>query len=230
MTRERSGARVLAVSVGAVGDLPWRDRAIRSAIAKKPVAGPVPVTALGLAGDEQGDRSRHGGPDKALCVFPVEHYRHYERLLERRLDRPAFGENLTTTGLNEGETRIGDVLRVGEAVLQVSLPRNPCYRLGARYGVRELPVWFERSGRTGFYLRVLSEGEVQAGDAIELLDRPRPHATIAEANRVMHHDRHDHAAVEALLVPELGASWRRTFERRLAGQIDDPASRRYGPE
>ncbi|WP_067793564.1 MOSC domain-containing protein [Actinomadura formosensis] len=225
----RSGARVLTVSAGTAGDLPYRGRTIRSAFAKKPIDAPVMVTALGLAGDEQGDRVKHGGPDKAVCVFPSEHYRHYERLLGRRLDRPAFGENLTTSGLDEHEVCIGDVLRAGGAVLQVSLPRNPCYRLAARYGAGELPLWFERCGRTGFYTRVLQEGRVRAGDRIDLIDRLHPSATLAEANRLMHHDKRDLPAIRALLVPELGHNWRRTFENRLGGTIEDPTRRRFGP-
>lgn len=223
-------ARVLTVSVGTVGDLPYRDRTIRSAFAKRPVDAQVMVTRLGLAGDEQGDRAKHGGPDKAVCVFPAEHYPHYERLLGRDLDRPAFGENLTVSGLDEHQVCIGDVLRVGGAVLQVSLPRNPCYRLAARHGVRELPLWFERSGRTGFYLRILQEGPVRAADRIDLADRLHPHATLAEANRLMHRDKHDRQAIRALLVPELGHNWRRTFERRLRGETEDPTRRRFGPD
>lgn len=223
-------ARVLTVSVGPVGELPYHDRSIRSAFVKAPVAGAVAVAELGLAGDEQGDRARHGGPDKAICVFPAEHYLHFERLLERRLERPAFGENLTTRDLTEQGACIGDVLRIGSVLAQVSLPRNPCYRLAARYGVKQLPLWLERSGRTGFYLRVLEAGELREGCPVELVERRHPEATIAEANRVMHHDRLDRRALLALLaVAELGESWRRTFERRLAGEVEDPAGRRYGP-
>lgn len=222
--------RVLTISVGTVGDLPYRDRMIRSAFNKKPVHAQVPVTELGLVGDEQGDRAKHGGPDKALCVFSGENYEYYERLLGRRLDHPAFGENLTVEGLTENAVCIGDVLSIGDAMLQVSLPRNPCYRLGARYDVKELPLWFERSGRTGFYLRVLQEGTLNTGDGIEVLERPHPEATIAEANRVMHRDKRDVPAIRALLVPELGHTWRRTLERRLRGEVEDPARRRYGPD
>jgi MOSC domain-containing protein YiiM len=221
---------VLAVSVGQVGDLAYRDRSIRSAFVKAPVAGPVAATRTGLWGDDQGDRSKHGGPDKAICVFPCEHYSHYERLLGRRLERPAFGENLTSCGMDEENVCIGDLLRVGTALVEVSLPRSPCYRLAARHGVKQLPLWFERSGRTGFYLRVLEVGQVWAGCSVELVHRPHRRATIAEANRVMHRDKRDWPAIgELLAIRQLGASWRRTFERRLGGEVEDPAPRRYGP-
>jgi len=228
--RASHAARVLTVSVGAVGDLPYRDGSIRSAFVKTPVAGVVAATKLGLWGDEQGDRSRHGGPDKAICVFPAEHYPFYERLLGRRVERPAFGENLTTWGLTEENLCIGDVLRIGTALVQVSLPRSPCYRLAARHGAKALPLWFERTGRTGCYLRVLEVGQLCEGCPVELAYRPHRHATVAEANRVMHRDRRDWPALQAIVaVPELGASWRRTFERRLTGELEDPSRRRYGP-
>ena len=185
---------------------------------------------LGLAGDEQADEKNHGGPDKALCVFAAEHYPGYEELLGRPLERPAFGENLTVEGLDEHTVCIGDRLRVGTALCEISLPRNPCFKIGARHGTKQFVLWVERSGRTGFYLRVLEPGRVAAGDALELVARPYPEVTVAEANRVMHHDKRDWPAIEFLLtVPELGASWRRTFERRLVSQaIEDPKRRRFG--
>ena len=228
--RAPHAARVLTVSVGAVGDLPYRGGSIRSAFVKAPVAGLVAAGKLGLRGDEQGDRTKHGGPEKAICTFPAEHYPHYEQLLGRRLERPAFGENLTTWGLTEENVCVGDVLRIGSALVQVSLPRSPCYRLAARHGVKQLPLWFERSGRTGFYLRVLESGELCAGCPIELAHRPHPHAAVAEANRLMHRDKRDWPALQALVaLPALGESWRRTFERRLSGESEDPTRRRYGP-
>jgi len=230
VARAPHAARVLTVSVGSVGDLPYRGRSIRSAFVKTPLAGTVAATKLGLWGDEQGDRTKHGGPDKAVCVFPAEHYPHYEELLGRRLERPAFGENLTTWRLTEENVCIGDVLRIGTALVQVSLPRNPCYRLAARHGVKQLPLWVERSGLTGFYLRVLEGGQLCEGCPVELAYRHHRGATIAEANRAMHRDRRDWTAIQALVaLPELGDSWRRTFERRLTGEIEDATGRRSGP-
>lgn len=230
VARAPEAARVLIVSVGSVGDLPYRDRSVRSAFVKTPVAEVVAVTRLGLRGDEQGDRGNHGGPDKAICVFPAEHYPYYEQLLDRRLTRPAFGENLTTSGLTEDNLCIGDLLRIGTALVQVSLPRNPCFKLAARHGVKQLAVWFERSGRTGWYLRVLEPGQLRAGCSIELADRRHPRATVGEANRVMHHDTRDGPAIRALLaLPELADTWRRTFERRLSGGLEDITTRREGP-
>jgi hypothetical protein len=153
---------VLTVSVGPVRDLPYRDHSVRSAFVKAPVDGIVAATELGLWGDEQGDRTKHGGPDKAICVFPAEHYAHYEQLLGRRLQRPAFGENLTTWGLTEENACIGDVLRIGTALVQVSVPRSPCFRLAARHGVRKLPPASSSASRT-------SSGAVEDLEAIAVL-------------------------------------------------------------
>jgi MOSC domain-containing protein YiiM len=146
------------------------------------------------------------------------------------LDMPSFGENFTTEGLREDEVCIGDVYRVGEALVEVSQPRQPCFKLATWNGEPRLSRWVQQSGRTGFYFRCLAEGRVEAGAAIALVERPFPWATIAEANRLMHRDKQDRAALERLLaLPALSESWRQTFQRRLAGVIDSAAARREGP-
>ncbi|MDQ3608705.1 MAG: MOSC domain-containing protein [Actinomycetota bacterium] len=208
--------RVRAVNVGRVAALAHAKGVVDSAIIKAPAAGPVVVGTMGLAGDEQGDTVHHGGPDRALCAFAAEHVPAVEAHLGHPLPPAAFGENLTTEGLLENGVCIGDVLCAGTALVQVSTPRTPCYKLAARNGKPRLAAWVLRAGCTGFYLRVLEEGEVAPGDPVKLVERRHPALTVAEANRVRHHDRHDHAAARALLVPELGADWREAFERRLA--------------
>ncbi|MBA2261106.1 MAG: MOSC domain-containing protein [Solirubrobacterales bacterium] len=209
--------RVRAVNVGRVAALTHAEGVVDSAIAKAPATGPVAVATLGLAGDEQGDTVNHGGPDRALCAFAAEHVPAVEAHLGHPLPPAAFGENLTVEGLLEDGVCIGDVLRAGTALVQVSTPRTPCYKLAARNGEPRLAAWVQRAGCTGFYLRVLEEGEVAAGDRVEVVERRHPALTVAEANRVRHIDRDDRAAARALLVPELGADWREAFERRLAG-------------
>jgi MOSC domain-containing protein YiiM len=208
--------RVRAVNTGRIAALAHDKGAVDSAIAKAPAEEPVALGTLGLAGDEHGDTVNHGGPDRALCTFSAEHLPAVEAHLGHPVPPAAFGENLTTEGLLEEEMCIGDVLRVGTALVQVSTPRTPCYKLAARNGEPRLAAWVLRAGCTGFYLRVLEEGEVAAGDPVGLVERRHPTLTVAEANRVRHHDRDDHAAARALLVPELGADWREAFERRLA--------------
>jgi MOSC domain-containing protein YiiM len=150
--------------------------------------------------------------------------------LDRRLGPAAFGENFSTQGFTESAVCVGDVYGVGTAVVQVSQPRQPCFKLAARHGVKELALWVQETGLTGFYFRVLEEGEVAAGDEIALLERPAPEVSVAEANRVMHLDKQDVAGIERLLaVAELSANWRRTFEKRLSGRAEDAAPRLEGP-
>ncbi|RKT54293.1 MOSC domain-containing protein [Saccharothrix australiensis] len=225
-----SGGRVSTVSVGVVRPLSWHGRTVVSGIGKRPVDGPVEVTRLGLAGDEQGDRKHHGGPDKAVLVYPDEHYREWARQLGE-LDRPAFGENLTTTGISEGDAVLGSVYAVGTAVLQVSRPRRPCYRLAAHHGVEDMAVRTQRSGRTGFYCRVLTPGHVAAGDRLEPLHVPRHGITAAEVHRVLNVDRADLAAARRLLdhAEVLPASWVAVLRTRLDGRLDDQGARLHGP-
>lgn len=221
--------RVVATASGGLTDLAHGGRMVRSGIRKHVRPDGIRATPDGVVGDRQGDTVAHGGPDKALCVFPSEHYPHYAGRLGRPLAPPAFGENLTTSGLLETDVCIGDLLAVGPVLVEVSVPRNPCYRLGALYGERQLPVWVEQCGRTGFYLRVREGGRIVPGCAVTLVRRTRPEATVAMANRVMHHDRGDVEGMRTLVgVPELTASWRRRFARRLEGEVDDQARRRYG--
>ncbi|WP_308258421.1 MOSC domain-containing protein [Saccharothrix obliqua] len=228
MVDERPG-EVLVVSVGAARPLSWRGRTVVSGIRKAPVRGPVGITSLGLVGDEQGDRKHHGGPDKAVLVYPGEHYPAWAAQLGD-LTAPTFGENLTTNGVLETDAVLGAVYAVGTAVLQVTQPRRPCYRLAVHHGVADMAVRTQRTGRTGFYCRVLRTGHVQAGDGVELLHRPRHGITAAEAHRVLNVDRADLAAARRLLDhPDvLPAAWARLLHDRLDGRLDDQTARLHG--
>lgn len=231
--RAASAASLRSLNVGLPAPLPYRGKQVQSGFVKRPVEGAVWLSRTGLAGDGQADLKVHGGPEKAACVYPAEHYPYWEERLGRRLPAAAFGENLSTAGLTEPEVCIGDVFSVGDrgAVAQVSQPRQPCYKLAARHGEKRLALWVQQTGLTGFYLRVLEEGEIAEGDAVRLVERPAPEATLAEANRVMHRDKGDLRAAERLLsVEQLSPSWRRTFEERLAGGREDTAARLLGPE
>lgn len=223
-------ALVARLNVGLPKPLAYRGKTIPSGFVKSPAAGPLRLSRTGLDGDEQADRKNHGGPEKAVCVYPLEHYLYWEGRLGRILPPAAFGENFSTEGFTESAVCVGDVYRVGSAAVQVSQPRQPCFKLAARHGVPELALWVQETGLTGFYFRVLEEGEVMAGDRIELVDRPNPKATLAEANRLMHRDKQDRLGVERLLaVRELSANWRRTFENRLARKAEDASARLEGP-
>jgi MOSC domain-containing protein YiiM len=154
---------------------------VLSAIYKQPVTGPVMVRRLNLDGDQQADLKVHGGPDKAVYCYPSEHYAAWSNELERHFEHGFFGENLTVSGLSEESLHIGDVLSVGEAVLQVSQPRLPCFKLGIKFGDQAFIARFLQSGRSGFYCRVLQEGMIEPGQPIEIIERAESQPTITES-------------------------------------------------
>jgi MOSC domain-containing protein YiiM len=154
---------------------------VLSAIYKQPVTGPAMVRRLNLDGDQQADLKVHGGPDKAVYCYPSEHYAAWSGELGRRLDFGSFGENLTLAGLRETGLHIGDVLSVGEAVLQVSQPRLPCFKLGIKFGDQRFVARFLQRRRCGFYCRVLQEGMIEANQSIEIVERAESHLTIAQS-------------------------------------------------
>ncbi|HEU4976917.1 MAG TPA: MOSC domain-containing protein [Baekduia sp.] len=205
-------ADVLSLRVGRPAALPWRGRDVRSAFVKAPVDGRVPAGPLGLAGDEQADLRVHGGPDKAICCYASEHLAGWNQRFGLELGPGAFGENLTLAGMTEDVVHIGDVVTVGTVTAQVSQPRGPCFKVAARWGRRELVAAMARELRAGFYLRVLEPGEIAAGDRLELVERVSE-ISVAEVLRVTYRDRHDPAALQAVLdVPELAAVWREDLE------------------
>lgn len=188
----------------------------RTAIRKRPASDPVRLSALGFDGDEQADTENHGGPDKAVCVYSHAHYPYWEREFGMMLPFGAFGENVTVAGLREEDVRIGDVFRLGSALVQISQPRRPCYKLGDRFGRPDLPLIVERTGYTGFYMRVLQGGFVAPGDMMRLERRGEAGATVAFAADVLFRRREDADAIRALLAVEaLAASARASLERRL---------------
>jgi MOSC domain-containing protein YiiM len=209
--------KLISVTVGRPQEVDWRGRRVRTSIWKTPVTGRVRVTRLNLQGDQQSDLSVHGGPEKAVYAYPSEHYDYWARALPG-MDLPwgAFGENFTTAGLLEEDVRIGDRLRVGSAEFVVTQPRMPCYKLGARFGREDMVKRFLASGRTGFYLAVLSEGEVGSGDPIEFTARDDHNVTVANIASLYAHDADNqsllHRAVELPALPE---SWREYLRKRL---------------
>jgi MOSC domain-containing protein YiiM len=170
--------RVVSLQVGTPRDVEHDGEVVRTAIFKQKVDGPVRLRTLGFVGDGQADPKHHGGPDQAAYAYPHEHYAHWAARLPDRIHEPGlFGENVTTEGLLESTLHYGDVLRLGGARVQVTTPRVPCFKLTIRTGDRGLMAPFLASGRLGFYLRVLEEGPVGAGDPIEL-ETADPHGLI----------------------------------------------------
>ena len=209
--------KVLSVNVGLPREIEWRGQAVRTSIFKEPVSGRVRVERLNLEGDRQSDLSVHGGSEKAVYVYPSEHYPLWRAELPG-VDLPwgMFGENLTTVGLLEDAVHIGDRLRAGSAEFLVTQPRMPCFKLGIRFGRPDMVKRFLRSGRTGFYLAVLREGEVAAGDPLEVLAKDEHGVTVADVVSLYTVD----VANQDLLrrvseLPSLPEGWRGYFRKRL---------------
>lgn len=227
----------MAVTIGAIltGRVaPLGPQRIPSGIAKTPVPGPVDIGLLGLAGDEQGDRTRHGGPDKAVHHYALDHLPAWRAELPTGLEllsRPgAFGENISTLGVTEGEVCIGDVWQAGTALLQVSQGRQPCWKLNARFGVPDMARRVQATGRTGWYYRVLRAGTVAAGDSLLLVERPHPDWSLARLVRVFYVERLDRTALAEIAGLEpLAQSWRALAMRRLErGAVEDWTARLQG--
>jgi len=184
---------------------------VRTAIWKEPVSGPVPLAGVNLAGDDQADRRVHGGPDKAVYAYSLEDYAWWEGELGS-IAPATFGENLTTVGIDLRAARIGDRWRVGSAVLEVSQPRRPCFKLGIRMNDESFPGRFERARRPGAYLRIVQEGMVEQGDTIELIPADPP---AVEVVRLVDDEIADDVlrlAVDDARVPD---GWRRIAARTL---------------
>ena len=175
--------RVLSVNVGQPRQVETPRGIVLTSIFKAPVQGRVPVRGYNLLGDRQSDLSVHGGPKKAIYGYPFEHYAYWTAKLKRELTFGNFGENLTTEGLLESAVRIGDHYRVGTAVLQVTQPRQPCAKLALRFELPTMVKLFWNSGFSGFYFGVVEEGDIAAGDAIELLEQNPQAASIADVVR-----------------------------------------------
>jgi MOSC domain-containing protein YiiM len=196
-------------------DRPWE-----TGFFKQAVDGPRRLGRTNLAGDGQADLVNHGGPDKAVLCYAASHYPGWRAELDRPdLPHGAFGENFTIEGLREETVCVGDTYRLGDAIVQVSQPRQPCWKLAWRWRLKELTALVERSGRTGWYIRVLQEGDVEAGQPLTLLERPYPEWTVARATQVMRGRRHDPEAAGALAACEaLAASWRDRLAEAAAGR------------
>ncbi len=219
-------ARVISVNVGLPREVEWKGRMVRTAIFKQPVAGSIALRSLNFDGDRQADLTVHGGPDKAVYVYPAEHYDFWrEELPDTEFTWGMFGENLTVRGLSESALNIGDRLRIGTAEVIVRQPRVPCYKLGLRFGRADMTRRFYKADRTGFYVSVAQEGEVAAGDAIELLQRAPHGVTVADIYHAYTADQDTRTAADpdlldlmrrAASLEPLPEVWRSYFAERLA--------------
>ncbi|MBP1156705.1 MULTISPECIES: MOSC domain-containing protein [unclassified Paenibacillus] len=213
---------IVSINVGQPKTVSYQKKELLTGIYKSPAASPIFLSRLNFEGDGQADLIHHGGADKAVCVYPHEHYSYWESVIGTSLPLAAFGENLTISGLTEEQVCIGDTFRLGQAVVQVSQPRQPCFKLSVKLGRTDLPLLVQNTGYTGYYFRVLEEGLVNKEDGLVPLDRLPKLFTLAYANRIMHQEKTNRTAMEELLqVEELSSSWKATFHKRLDEKDDD---------
>ena len=200
-----SPATVVSVNVGRPRTVPFRGSQVTTGIWKVPVSGPIRARGVNLAGDDQADRSVHGGPDKAVYAYAQEDLSWWTVELGRVVAAGTFGENLTTAGIDVTNAVVGERWAVGSAVLEVSQPRVPCYKLGIRMGDQRFPPRFAAAGRPGAYLRIVTEGDIAAGDEVRVLSRPDHGVTVGLIERAYHADR---SLVPRLLeAPEIAEGW-----------------------
>jgi MOSC domain-containing protein YiiM len=209
--------KLVSVNVGLPRDVAWLGKTVRTSIWKSPVEGRIHVAKLNLDGDRQSDLAVHGGPEKAVYAYPAEHYAYWRKELPGA-DLPwgTFGENFTTQGLLEDQVLVGDGLRVGSAEFTVTQPRMPCFKLGIRFGSPAMVKRFLESKRTGFYLAVLREGEVGAGDRIEREENRGNRLTIADIVSLYTSDAGNQDLLRrATELPARPEGWREYFRKRL---------------
>ena len=209
--------KLLSINVGWPQEIDWRGEIARTSIFKAPVAGRVRVTMLNVQGDRQSDLSVHGGSDKAVYAYPSEHYAFWRTELPgTELPLGVFGENFTTEGLLERNVHIGDRLRAGSAEFIVTQPRMPCFKLGIRFGRPDMVKRFQRSGRPGFYLAVLREGDVAPGGSIDFIARDTHGITVADiATLYMADVTNQDLLRRASDLSALPQAWREYFRKRL---------------
>lgn len=209
--------KLLAISVARARELEYERRRILTGIYKEPVEGPVRTTALGLEGDVQVDRENHGGEDKAVYAYTVENYRYWEQEFGKGpFPFGQFGENFTVAGMPDEALHVGDVFRIGGVLMQATQPRVPCFKLGIKMGDPTFVGRFRRSGRVGFYLRVLEEGEVRAGDPISRIEEDAEKLTIRDAMLAIDKGPRQKEIIErALRIDALSRAWRDDLQERL---------------
>lgn len=207
-------------------DRPWETGMFKSEVTEQ-----VWLCKTGLSGDEVADTKNHGGPEKAVFAYPSKHYEQWKSELKiETMDSGAMGENLAVLQMDESTVCIGDTYKFGEALIQVSQPRRPCWKPARRFKVLDLALRIQDSGRTGWYFRVLKEGYVEAGSQLELIERPYPQWTIAKCNEVMYIEKdHLQLAKELSSCELLAENWQQSFKQRLRGKSSPIEKRVYGP-
>jgi MOSC domain-containing protein YiiM len=213
--------KILSMNVGLPREVTWRGKLVTTGIFKEPVNTPVMLRTLNLDGDQQADLTVHGGVNKAVYVYPSEHYGYWRAELPG-VDLPwgMFGENFTTEGLLEKAVYIGDRFGIGETEVMVTEPRMPCYKLGIKFGRADIIKRFLASRRTGFYFAVVREGMVGAGDAIKLIGQEQQDISVADITRLYAFEKDDAKTLRrAIDLEALPESWKSYFQHQLEKQI-----------
>jgi MOSC domain-containing protein YiiM len=214
--------QVVSVNVGLPREIQWKNATVQTAIFKEPVQGQVSVGKLNLAGDRQADLKVHGGADKAVYAYPSEHYAYWQNELAVALSQGNFGENLTTQGLSEDALFIGDRLRIGSAVLRVTQPRMPCYKLGIRFDRDDMIKRFLASRRCGFYFSVEQEGDLSAEAKIEFLSRDRERVSVIDIVDLYVGEARDPELLERVMrVAGLPSAWQSFLGARANSRLVD---------
>lgn len=206
---------IISFHVGKPKEVAHGEKLVSTAIFKHASDASHFISITGVEGDAQGDTVHHGGPDKAICVYLQNSYTYWPKY-GRQLEYGAFGENMTISHLKEDEVKIGDVYRIGQLVVQVSQPRQPCFKLGIRNQWPELVKLSRNSGYTGFYLRVLEEGVAAKGMKVEMISAATHSLSIFEANSIMYSKQSTSEQLQKLLaIPELAEAWKTAIHKRL---------------
>ncbi|MDA1529186.1 MOSC domain-containing protein [Bacillus cereus group sp. TH260-2LC] len=205
--------------MGLPKEVTYGGKVIHTGINKKQVKEPVYLSFVKFNGDGQADLVHHGGVDKAVCVYTGDHYPYWEKELNQDLVYGAFGENITVSDMREEDVCIGDTFKLGQAIVQVTQPRQPCFKLAKKYNIPKLPLYFQETGYTGFYFRVLKEGWVSSVDTLKRLQSNPKGVSVAFANRIMHKEKQNIEGIKRILeVNALSSSWRKSFEKRISGE------------
>lgn len=221
----------LPQALGAKGASSPMDRPWTTGFFKNPIEGKIWLGSTNLVGDGQADLKNHGGAEKAVLAYAAEHYPAWRESLQLPdLPYGAFGENLTVASSTESSVCIGDIYNLGEAQIQISQPRQPCWKLSRRWRIRDLALQVQKNGRTGWYFRVLKKGNIEPNLPLILQNRPYPQWTVERANQIMHQEKSDREnAAKLAACPLLASNWQQTLSRRAKKSVNpDPAPRLWG--
>ena len=211
---------IISINVGTPRTVTYaEDRILKTSLRRHPVKEKIFLDLLGFEGDQVADPVNHGGRDKAVCGYPANHYGFWEEELSHKMEFPSFGENLTIDGLTEDQVHIGDIFRIGEAEVQCTQPRQPCHKLTKIFGFPKLASRIQNLGYCGYYFRVLKQGWLQTGMAMERIHSDKEKISVLDAHHLMYRDKTRYEAIEKLIThPAVSESWKNSLSKRLTNR------------